>query len=349
MHADADAIDRLVDRLEEKCRKAFFVAVKRAEDDLEALLDGLEADIDITDEDQLDALDEDQLDEALDDVLFNVERTLTPIITQAFTDLEAQLDGGFVDAAILAALALSLSFTINATAALEARKALTGSTINTIVADTLQAIIGRLSATTKGAAATVRYLRDSIGLTPAQARSLAAYRAALNTALAQQKPTTTRPGFSPRSTTTTPTVTLTQTTLRTLTAAQCNAVKAAIARGDLTPAKIDAMIRRHREALLKARADAIATTEAVRATNAGELAAWQQAADRGDLNPDTTRRFWRDVGDERVRANHRAVSKMNPKGMRLNEPFKTPLGPCMYPPLEIRCRCRVILKAADHA
>jgi hypothetical protein len=335
MHAEENAIDRLVDRLEEKCRKAFFVAVKRAEDDLEALLDGIEDDID--------ALNEDQLDEALGDVLLNVERTLTPIITQAFTDLEAQLDGGFIDAAILAALALSLSFTINAPAALEARKALTGSTINAIVADTAKAITGSFSATTKGAAATVRYLRDSIGLTPAQARSLAAYRAALNTAQAQQKPTTTRPGFSPRSTTT-PTVTLTPTTLRTLTAAQRNAVKAAIARGDLKPAKIDAMIRRHREALLKARADAIATTEAVRATNAGELAAWQQAADRGDLNPDTARRFWRDAGDERVRINHRVVSKMNPKGVRLNEPFKTPLGPCMYPPLEIRCRCRVILK-----
>jgi hypothetical protein len=338
MHAEEDAIDRLVDRLEEKCRKAFFVAVKRAEDDLEALL----AD--------LDALDEDQLDETLDDVLLDVERSLTPIITQAFDDLETQLDGGFIDAAILAALALSLSFTINAPAALEARKALTSSTINSIVADTLQAIIGRLSATAKGAAAMVRYLRDSIGLTPAQARSLAAYRAALNAAHVRQKPTITRPGFSPRSTTTIPTVTQTPNTLRTLTAAQRNAVKAAIARGDLTPAKIDIMIRRHREALLEARATAIATTEAVRATNAGELAAWQQAADRGDINPNTAHRFWRDAGDERVRVNHRAVSGMNPKGVRLNEPFKTPLGPCMYPPLEIRCRCRVILKkVTDYA
>lgn len=172
-----------------------------------------------------------------------------------------------------------------------------------------------------------RRVVSAVGLTTPQARSLDAYSRALE-AVAMGK---------------TPSLTM----LRALTAAQRSAVRRAAENGiDLDQA--DAMTERHRLALLEHRARALGDMEARRLAHAGEHAAWARAIETGQVQENEVRRFWVDMGDERVRHDHRQVKAMNPQGVAFDEPFKTPLGSVMWPPLEINCRCRVhYRRAAD--
>lgn len=175
-------------------------------------------------------------------------------------------------------------------------------------------------------------VRDSVGLTPAQARSLDTFRAVLDHATR----VTARP------------VILTPDILRHLSAPQRAIVQRAAA-GELSPEKVRDIVERHRKALVDHRAASIARTEAARLTNAGEHTAWLQAAERGVIDEGRHRRFWITAGDERVRLDHRAVPAMNIAGVGLRQPFKTPFGAIMHPPLEINCRCRVALRSVANA
>lgn len=241
----------------------------------------------------------------------------------AFDDLGLELSFSFAEAAALAALALSASFDHKAAVAVEARAVLRQETVTRIAADSTRAIAETVQRSLKSgldAASTLDRARAAIGLTAAQARSLDAYRNALEDILVRQSPirATLRIGNTIRVLTSPfdPNIILRPELLRTLSASQRSAIKAAIARANLTPEKVASTVDRHRRALLEVRANAIAATEATRATNAGELAAWQQAAERGAINPNTMRRFWRDAGDEKVRANHRTVSNLNSHGVK---------------------------------
>jgi hypothetical protein len=75
---------------------------------------------------------------------------------------------------------------------------------------------------------------------------------------------------------------------------------------------------------------------------AAKLAAWQMAERSGFL-PTGQRREWVTAGDERVRHAHAEVPGMNPGGVLLDQPFRTPLGEFMTPPLEVNCRCKAVL------
>lgn len=99
----------------------------------------------------------------------------------------------------------------------------------------------------------------------------------------------------------------------------------------LTPAQIRRMTDRYRERYLKYRSETIARTEGLRATHAGDHLYWQQAVEAGKVDERLVRRFWKYSRDERTRAEHRMIPSMNPKGVDLNEKFRTPLGPLMYP------------------
>lgn len=64
--------------------------------------------------------------------------------------------------------------------------------------------------------------------------------------------------------------------------------------------RAETMTQRMADRLLRRRAENIARTETMTATNHGQLEAWKQASDQGLLNPAATRRVWIATGDDRL-------------------------------------------------
>lgn len=108
---------------------------------------------------------------------------------------------------------------------------------------------------------------------------------------------------------------------------------------ELSPEQIERMVSRYRERMISARAENIARTETLRASNAGQDLAWQQAADNGLLDRAKFRSQWLVVPDDRLCIYCAAVVALNPGGVPLGAMFQTPLGPVLFPPLHPRCRC----------
>ncbi len=106
-------------------------------------------------------------------------------------------------------------------------------------------------------------------------------------------------------------------------------------RADVIQRRVDAYYRR----LLNARARTIARTETIRASNAGQQEAWQQAAEQGLIDATTARRKWIVTPDDRLCPICRAIPGMNPQGAALGAPFRTPIGPRVAPPAHPNCRC----------
>lgn len=129
-------------------------------------------------------------------------------------------------------------------------------------------------------------------------------------------------------------------------------LKRAIADGKPLPADvIDRMVDGYASKALKYRSETIARTEALRALHAGQHALFNRYVNTGLLRSDQVRRTWHNSGDSKVRDAHWQVIAQNPDGVALNEPFKTPLGPLMYPgdpdglPENIiNCRCVAIYR-----
>jgi hypothetical protein len=93
------------------------------------------------------------------------------------------------------------------------------------------------------------------------------------------------------------------------------------------------------------RAKAIGERGVVEAISAGRHQAWVEARDAGEISPSAMKQ-WRDQGDERVRASHRAQSRMGP--IPLDEVF--PLHGVMYPPSpDAGCRCYHVLVDLENA
>lgn len=113
----------------------------------------------------------------------------------------------------------------------------------------------------------------------------------------------------------------------------------------LTAEQIDRMVGRYRERMLASRAENIARTETLRAANAAQETAWEQAAQQGLLNRATLRRQWLVTPDDRLCIWCAAVPEMNVGGVPMGGMFRTPLGPIAYPPLHPQCRCVTILEA----
>lgn len=116
--------------------------------------------------------------------------------------------------------------------------------------------------------------------------------------------------------------------------------------GELTIAGNAKLVARHTAALASYRQQAIARQEASRAIQLGEYIAFRQGKANRSL-PRTAKRFWKTAGDERVRHHHTEVPGMNAEGVDVGEPFQTPLGPFLYPPLEVNCRCRVVVRTPE--
>lgn len=106
------------------------------------------------------------------------------------------------------------------------------------------------------------------------------------------------------------------------------------------------MLAAYKNRALRSRADRIAEKEADAAALKGQDEAYRQAKASGALADFSVRRFWATAGDDHVRPTHRAVPGMNPEGVGLDEPFKTPKGPAMNPGWDFDpgCRCKVRMK-----
>jgi hypothetical protein len=93
--------------------------------------------------------------------------------------------------------------------------------------------------------------------------------------------------------------------------------------------------------LLRERARIIARTETATASNRGQFADWHEAAEKGFLNPSATMRVWIASGDPDTCA---ACMSMRDRPTTLLEPFETPMGPRLTPPMHDGCRCCMALR-----
>ncbi|MCK6103330.1 phage minor head protein [Brevundimonas sp. EYE_349] len=132
-----------------------------------------------------------------------------------------------------------------------------------------------------------------------------------------------------------------------LNAAQRSALRTAFANG-LTGDGATTLQHKHDRALIKYRQSVIARQEAIRTMHVGEYLAFKQGKANRSI-PRDARRYWKTRGDERVRHDHRMVQVMNPQGVDVGQAFQTPLGPVMHPPLEVNCRCRVVVRRPSDA
>lgn len=185
---------------------------------------------------------------------------------------------------------------------------------NSIEAD---AIAGR------GPKDTARNFRNTVGLTAKQERAVRRYRESLSTldrdalarALRDKR-------FDP------------------------SVLRAIESGAALKPDQIDKMVGRYQERYVKYRSEVIARTESLRAASVGQHAAMRQALAQRAVDDTQLRRFWVFARDSRTRDAHRAIPGMNPNGVRLDEPYQSPLGPIMFPrdpsavaANTVQCRC----------
>lgn len=116
-------------------------------------------------------------------------------------------------------------------------------------------------------------------------------------------------------------------------------LRAGVAAGQhLDPAWVASMQSKYARNLLNRRARNIARTETLRAAHFGQREGWKQAIDAGVL-PAGARRFWIVTPDERLSKAHAVIPFMNTEGRGMDEPFETPEGSFMDPPIRTNCRC----------
>lgn len=113
----------------------------------------------------------------------------------------------------------------------------------------------------------------------------------------------------------------------------------------LSKAQIDKMVDAYQRKYLKYRAETIARTESLRATNIGIQNSWKQAIEQGTVPEALVRRQWIVAKDERLCSHCAPIPGLNPKqGVPFGQPFRTPTGPATLPPLHPNCRCTVFLR-----
>jgi len=106
-----------------------------------------------------------------------------------------------------------------------------------------------------------------------------------------------------------------------------------------TRAQAQAQVDRAARRALQLRVENIARTESMYASNYGAYALLTQADRSGSLDPERVKRHWIVSPDERLCAQCQSTRSQNAAGVGLYEPFQTPLGPVMFPPLHPQCRC----------
>lgn len=112
----------------------------------------------------------------------------------------------------------------------------------------------------------------------------------------------------------------------------------------LSKATIDKLVARYAERSLRRRGETIARTESIRAANLANWAAMRQAIEAGKVQAGAVTRRWVVARDERTCETCKPIPKLNPNGVGMMEPFRTPLGVVQHPPLHPNCRCVVTFR-----
>lgn len=310
----------------------------------------------------LDTIDISMLASAIDDIDANhIRRQIAIILGLDDTGFPEELETPFAHglaalatlAGAIAALAASQArHTLNPNnAALREANAAATEFLSAFRADTAHAIRSAIESATYGSGspfARAAQLRRAIGLSVKQATSIEIMREALQSYL--DTPRTRIPAHTDAAGNRIRATYIRNVDIRAiiagtrghLSAAQSRLLAKALNNPNLTAADADAMLDRHATALRRHRTQS-AMVEGIHAlTEQAKLTGWSIAQRFGAL-PANQRRHWHTAGDERVRHAHAQVPAMNHGGVLLNEPFATPFGPRMSPPLEWGCRCRAKL------
>ena len=115
----------------------------------------------------------------------------------------------------------------------------------------------------------------------------------------------------------------------------------------LPSARVDQMVDRFGERMLAFRANNIARTETIRAANAGQQLLWRQMANQGIFARQDVVRVWIVTPDDRLCPICEPIPGMNPAGVELEQPFVSPVGDIMHPPVHPQCRCDTALDTRE--
>lgn len=115
---------------------------------------------------------------------------------------------------------------------------------------------------------------------------------------------------------------------------------AAVARG-MAPGLAVTRSQAYADRLLRHRAETIARTEVIRATNAGQQAVWEDARNQGLLTGDA-QRVWIVTPDDRLCPR---CAPLDGVTVGLQEDFPGGVG---YPPLHPNCRCAIGIATEDY-
>ena len=110
--------------------------------------------------------------------------------------------------------------------------------------------------------------------------------------------------------------------------------------GELTDAQVDGRVARYSKAQLRLRANMIARTETLTASNQGQQSLWMEAKNQGLLDPATTRRVWIVAPDDRLCLE--ICEPLTDAEATLDGKFEP--GGFMNPPAHPNCRCATGLK-----
>jgi hypothetical protein len=103
--------------------------------------------------------------------------------------------------------------------------------------------------------------------------------------------------------------------------------------------RVETLVARQTQRLIRRRAEAIARTETISAASAGQHLLWQQAQAQGLV--DAQIRRWWILTPGACPKYCVPIPDLNPDGVGVNEPFQTPIGPVLYPTVHTNCRCAV--------
>lgn len=115
----------------------------------------------------------------------------------------------------------------------------------------------------------------------------------------------------------------------------------------LSPSVIEKRTQSRINRMIRQRATLIARNETHAIASHGNYQALLDAKNQGLLDEERTRRFWVITPGSRTCQHCLPVPGMNPKGVRITEPFATPLGPSMVAHLHVACRCAEGVRFVD--
>lgn len=115
--------------------------------------------------------------------------------------------------------------------------------------------------------------------------------------------------------------------------------------------QVDVMASRYRERMVGYRRGMGARLGSLRAIHQADYMFWLQSVRDGLVREEDIARFWSYIHDNRVRHAHMTIPRFNPEGVGLRTPFRSELGPILYPgdPAAAAanvwgCRCTVYVK-----